>query len=138
MKNIITVGLVVLILGICFYLYLENSKQTTFGDEIVSYKKSGINEDFPVPANAESSKVQFDNPSIKKGEKYRLKNIGGEQGLYPPSDYFEEITMWGWELLKEDQMGHANFFKKGKTIISIVIHENDFELYEMGEDFPLN
>ncbi|MGG0642995.1 hypothetical protein ABE021_03460 [Sporosarcina gallistercoris] len=107
-------------------------------NEIISYEKAGINQDFPVPAKAESSKVQFDNPYIKKGEKYRLKNIGGEQGLYPPSDYFEEINTWGWEVLKEEQMGHANFFRKGNTIISIVIHEDYFELYEMDEYFPLN
>lgn len=107
-------------------------------DEIVSYKEAGINEDFPVPANAESSKVQFDNPYIKKGEKYRLKNIGGEQGLYPPSDYFEEINNWGWEMLKEEQMGNANFFRKRNTIISIVINEDYFELFEMKEDFPIN
>ncbi len=108
------------------------------GDKNVSYKKAGINEEFPVPANAKSSDVQFDNPTIKKGEKYQLKNIGGEQGLYPPSEYFEEINSWGWELLKEEQMGQANFFKKGTTIISIVIHEDDFELYEMKDDFPLH
>ena len=107
-------------------------------DEITSYKKSGINEDFPVPANAESSEAQFENPYIKKGEKYSLKNIGGEQGLYPPSDYFEEINIWGWEELKEEQMGQAHFFRKGNTIISIVIKEDYCELYEMKEDFPLN
>lgn len=106
-------------------------------DKMNSYKKAGVNEEFPVPAKAEPGQVQFDNPYIQKGEKYKLKNIGGDQGLYPPSDYLEEINAWGWEVLKEDQMGHTNFFKKGTTIISIVIHEDDFELYEMKEDFPL-
>lgn len=106
-------------------------------EEITSYKKAGINEDFPVPANAESSKAKFDNIYIKTGEKYSLKNIGGEQGLYPPSDYFEEINNWGWEELKEERMGHVHFFSKGNTIISIVIKEDHFELYEMKEDFPL-
>ncbi|REB05477.1 hypothetical protein DVB69_14460 [Sporosarcina sp. BI001-red] len=107
-------------------------------DKTDGYKKAGINEEFPVPATAKSSDVQFDNSTIEKGKKYRLKNIGGEQGLYPPSEYFEEINLWGWELLKEEQMGHANFFKKGTTVISVVIHEDDFELYEMKEGFPLN
>lgn len=106
-------------------------------EEITSYIKAGINEDFPVPANSESSKAKFNNIYIKTGEKYSLKNIGGEQGLYPPSDYFEEINNWGWEELEEERMGHVHFFSKGNTIISIVIKEDYFELYEMKEDFPL-
>lgn len=121
---------------ICLLLCLVGCSSSY--DEITSYKKAGINEDFPVPTNAESSEAEFDNPYIKKGEKYSLKNIGGEQGLYTPSDYFEEINIWGWEELKDEQMGHANFFRKGNTIISIVINEDYFELYEMKGNFPLN
>lgn len=104
----------------------------------VSYKKSGIHEDFPVPAKAKSSTVQFENIYIKTGEKYSLKNIGGKQGLYPPTDYLEEINNWGWEELTEERMGHVQFFRKGNTIISIVFKEDYFELFEMKEDFPLN
>ena len=107
-------------------------------NEISSYKKAGINEDIPVPANAESSKVKFDNPNINKGEKYSLENIGGEQGLYPPNEYFEEIKNWGWEELKTEQMGHVHFFSKGDTIISIVINEDNFHLYEMKEGFEFS
>ena len=43
-----------------------------------------INEDTPVQVKAESSNVKFNN-SCRKGEKYSLENIGGEQGLYPPN-----------------------------------------------------
>lgn len=107
-------------------------------DESSSYKKAGINEDIPVPANAESSNAQFDNPNIKKGEKYYLDNIGGEQGLYPPNKYFEEIKNWGWEELEKEQMGHVHFFTKGETIISVVIKEDYFHLYEMKEDFEFS
>ncbi|MFB5089651.1 hypothetical protein PGC35_21115 [Psychrobacillus sp. PGGUH221] len=103
-----------------------------------SYKIAEINEDIPVPANAESSKAQFDNPNIKKGEKYSLENFGGEQGLYPPNEYFEEIKNWGWEELEKEQMGHVHFFTKGDTIISIVIKEDYFYLVEMKEDFEFS
>lgn len=107
-------------------------------NEINGYKKSGINDEIPVPTNAESGKVKFDNSNIKKGEKYSLKNIGGEQGLYPPHEYFEEIKDWGWEELQSEQMGHIYFFKKGNTIISLEIKEDYFHLYEMEEEFDLN
>jgi hypothetical protein len=107
-------------------------------DEISTYKKAGINEDIPVPATAESSKVQFDNPNIKKGERYNLENIGGEQGLYHPIEYFEEIKSWGWEVLEKEQMGHVHFFRKGDTIISIEIKEDYFHLYEMKEGFEFS
>lgn len=107
-------------------------------NETTIYKKAGINEEVPVPANAKSSTDQFDNPNIKKGEKYILKNIGGEQGLYPPKEYFEEIKNWGWEELKSEQNGHVHFFSEEGTIISIVIKEDYFQLYEMKEDFELS
>lgn len=75
---------------------------------------------------------------LKKGEKYYLENIGGEQGLYPPNKYFEEIKNWGWEELEKEQMGQAHFFTKGETIISVVIKEDYFHLYEMKEDFEFS
>lgn len=109
----------------------SDNKKATISD----YKKATINIDIPVPANSESSSAHFENSNVKKGEKYSLENIGGEQGLYPPVEYFEEIKNWGWEELKNEQMGHVHFFRKGDTIISIVIKEDYFHLYEMKEDF---
>ena len=131
--NLRKVGLCTLCLMLLWLVGCSSSN-----NEISSYKKAGINEDIPVPANAESSKVKFDNPTIKKGEKYSLENIGGEQGLYPPNEYFEEIKKWGWEELKSEQMGHVHFFSKGDTIISIDIKEDSFHLYEMKEDFEFS
>ncbi len=61
--------------------------------------------------------------------------IGGEQGLYRPQKYFEELKMWGWEELKREQMGSVYFFKKGETIIAIIIKEDYFQLYEMKEGY---
>ena len=107
-------------------------------NETNSYKKAEINEEIPVPANAKLSTETFDDPNIEKGEKYILKNIGGEQGLYPPKEYFEEIKNWGWEELKSEQNGHVHFFSKGETIMSIVIKEDYFQLYEMKEHFELS
>ena len=119
-----------------FLLWLVGCSSTH--NEISSYKKAGINKDIPVPANAELSKVKFGNHNVKNGGKYILKNIGGEQGLYPPNEYFEEIKNWGWEELKSEQMGHAYFFRKADAIFSIVIKEDYFHLYEMKEDFELS
>ncbi|MFZ3591160.1 hypothetical protein ACOI1C_18430 [Bacillus sp. DJP31] len=50
-------------------------------NENASYKKSAINENFPVPDNAEQVEVDFDNANIENGVAYNLQNIGGEQGL---------------------------------------------------------
>lgn len=126
-NGLYTICLVLLLVG-CSSSYTETA----------GYKKAGISDDIPVPANAESRKVKFDNPNILKGEKYKLKDIGGEQGLYPPDGYFDELKNWGWDELEGEQMGHVYFFKKGNTVISLVIHENYFNLFEMKEEFPLN
>lgn len=99
------------------------------------YIKSELNEEVPVPVNAESSEAQFTNPYVKYGKKYSLENIGGEQGLYPPTEYFDEVKEWGWKEVENERMGHAHFFKKEDTIISIVIQEDYFHLYEMKEEF---
>ena len=121
-------------LGICFSLLLLAGCSSS-DVEITSYKESGVNEDFPVPSKAKVSEVQFNNPHIKKGEKYTLRNIGGKQGLYPPADYFEQISLEGWEELKEERMGHVHFFQKEDTVISLVIKEDYFELFEMKEGY---
>ena len=68
-------------------------------DEDAGYEKSIINENFPVPANAEQVEAEFANPNIEKGVKYNLQEIGIHQGLYPPERYFQEIEKWGWDLI---------------------------------------
>jgi len=99
------------------------------------YTESLVNEEFPVPVNAESSNVQYNDPNVKYGEKYTLENIGGETGLYQPTEYFDEINKWGWKEVENERMGHVQFFEKEDMIISIVIQEDYFHLYEMKEDF---
>ena len=116
--------------GILVWLGLPNYDYESDG-----YKKSLVNEEFPVPVNAESSNAQYNNPNVKYGEKYSIENIGGELGIYPPQEYFEEIERWGWKEVENERMGHVQFFKKEDTIISFVIQEDYFHLYEMKEDF---
>lgn len=98
------------------------------------YKKSAVNEDFIVPINAEQQEVDFDNPNILKGSKYILKGIGGDQGLYPPLRYFQELEKSGWGELKDKRMGHVHFFKKNETVISVVVKEDFIIVYEMKKD----
>lgn len=100
-------------------------------DETAGYKKSAINEDFIVPVNAKEQPLVFENPNILKGVKYNLHNIGGEQGLYPPMQYFRDLAQAGWEELKDERMGHVHFFRKTDKVISVVLKEDAFEVFEM-------
>lgn len=101
--------------------------------EIKGYTGSSINPDIPVPSNAKLIKVITDsgNRNIKDGVMYELKHIGGEQGLYPPMDYFQKLADTGWVELEEERMGHIHFLKKDTTVIAIEIREDTFEIYEM-------
>jgi len=105
--------------------------------EITGYTGSSINNEIPVPVNAKQLSIttHSDNPNIKTGINYELKHIGGEQGLYVPSDYFEKLSEAGWVELEEERMGHVHFLKKSDTIIAIEIREDTFEIFEMMPDF---
>ncbi|MFE6072980.1 hypothetical protein ACFVQB_00745 [Paenibacillus sp. NPDC057886] len=105
--------------------------------EITGYTDSSINDEIPVPVNAKQLSVTAysDNPNIKTGIKYELKHIGGEQGLYVPSDYFEKLSEAGWVEVEEERMGHVHYLKKSDTIIAIEIQEDTFEIFEMKQDF---
>jgi hypothetical protein len=98
------------------------------------YKKSAINEEFIVPNNAQGQAVEFDNPNITKGVKYNLNDIGGDQGLYPPMRYFQDLEKLGWKEINDKRMGHVHYFQKGDTVISVIIKEDFFELYELKND----
>ncbi|RAL21077.1 hypothetical protein [Thermoflavimicrobium daqui] len=87
---------------------------------------SSIDKEFPIPQHAKLAEGKANNPMIEKYAKYQLKNIGGEQGLYPSPEYLNEIKKWGWT--KEDQMGHLHVFKKGKKIIWLTIEKDEFTL----------
>lgn len=105
--------------------------------EITEYTGSSINNEIPVPVNAKQLSIttHSDNPNIKTGITYELKHIGGEQGLYVPSDYFEKLSEAGWVEIEEEQMGHVHFLKKSDTVIAIEIREDTFEIFEMMPGF---
>ncbi|HBU81136.1 MULTISPECIES: hypothetical protein [Paenibacillus] len=105
--------------------------------EITGYTGSSINNEIPVPVNAKqlSLTAYSDNPNYKEGIKYELKHIGGEQGLYVPSDYFEKLSEAGWVELEEERLGHVHFLKKSDTIIAIEFQEDTFEIVEMMPGF---
>ncbi|MBT2284535.1 hypothetical protein J7E78_13405 [Paenibacillus polymyxa] len=101
--------------------------------EIEGYTGSYINPDIPVPTNAKliEGLAYSDDPNFKKGAKYELKHIGGEQGLYPPMDYFQKLADTGWVELEEERLGHVHFLKKDNTVIAIEIREDTFQITEM-------
>ncbi|RAW17250.1 hypothetical protein DC345_09210 [Paenibacillus taichungensis] len=105
--------------------------------EITGYTGSSINDEIPVPVNAKqvSLTTHSDNPNIQKGIKYELKYIGGEQGLYVPSDYFEKLSEAGWVEVEEERMGNIHFFLKSNTVIAIEIQEDTFDIFEMMQGF---
>lgn len=95
-----------------------------------------MNSDIPVPSNAKPLKVTTNsaNTNIHMGLAYELEHIGGEQGLYPPTDYFQKLHDEGWIELEEKRLGSVHFFKKDDTVIAIEIHEDTFDIYEMKKD----
>ncbi|WP_029192805.1 hypothetical protein [Paenibacillus harenae] len=102
-------------------------------DHELGYKKSDVNEQFLVPGNAEQQEANFNNPNYLKGAKYKLINVGGSQGLYPPHPYFQELEKSGWSELEDKRMGHVHFFSNGDTIMSVVIKQDFFEVYELKQ-----
>ena len=105
--------------------------------EITGYTGSSLNSEIPVPVNAKQLSItkHSDNPNINTGITYELKHIGGEQGLYVPSDYFEKLSEAGWAEVKEERMGNIHFFKKSDAVIAIEIQENSFDIFEMMQGF---
>ncbi|MFX3647478.1 MAG: hypothetical protein ACE3K2_26705 [Paenibacillus sp.] len=103
--------------------------------EIEGYTESSINPEIPVPSNAKliENIAYSDHPTFKEGVKYELKHIGGEQGLYPPMDYFQKLADAGWMELEEERLGDVHFLKKDTTVIAIEIREDSFQITEMIE-----
>ncbi len=100
-------------------------------DEEKGFAPSAVAADFPIPENAEQIESYYNNPNIKHGVSYRLRQIGGEQGLYNPERYFQEIEDWGWKELLDKRLGAVSFFVKEGTEIAIVIKEDEFSIFEM-------
>ncbi|KQY88140.1 hypothetical protein ASD24_25810 [Paenibacillus sp. Root52] len=107
------------------------------GYEITGYTASSINTQFPVPTNAKQINLTTNsgNPNIKVAVTYELKNIGGELGLYPPSDYFQKLAEEGWIEIENERLGHVHFLQKEDRIIALEIREDTFQIHEMKPDF---
>ncbi len=97
------------------------------------YKSSSIITQVPIPNSAKQIELigNFSNPNIKVGVKYELKDIGGEQGLFPPSQYFQKLNELNWIELEDKRMGHIHFFQKNDKMIAIEIRQDTFTIYEM-------
>ncbi|MDQ0721463.1 hypothetical protein QF049_002724 [Paenibacillus sp. W4I10] len=114
-----------------FLIWVQGCAPATY--KIEGYTASYMNPDIPVPTNAKliENIAYSDHPTLKEGVKYELKHIGGEQGLYPPMDYFKKLADTGWVELEEERLGHVHFLKKDTTVIAIQIQENTFQITEM-------
>ncbi|WFR61998.1 hypothetical protein P9222_27545 [Paenibacillus amylolyticus] len=93
-------------------IWIQGCASATY--EIEGYTGSSLNPDIPVPSNAKliENIAYSDHPTLKKGVTYELKHIGGEQGLYPPMDYFQKLADTGWVELEEERLGHVHFLKR--------------------------
>ena len=120
-----------LILGV---VLLSGCSYTFSHDD--GYRMAVINEGFPVPKNAYEVKPEDCTTEIAKSAKYKMKDIGDEEGT-PPDDYLEEIEKWGWKEMVEARVGNVHYFKKNGKIMSLIIQQNVFDVFEMSDEVNL-
>lgn len=94
-----------------------------------SYKPSSINDDFPVPENAQLQEGEANNPKIEKYARYKWKKSNEIQSI--PGDYLNEIDRNGWKERKEEQMGALRVFEKNGNIMWITTHDDFFTLSQL-------
>ena len=124
-----------LLLVVVFGSVLLSGCAYTFAHED-GYRMAVINEGFPVPTNAYEVKPEDCTTEIAKSAKYKMKNIGDEEGT-PPTNYLEEIEKWGWEELMDARVGNVHYYKKGNKIISLIIQRDVFDVFEMSDEVHL-
>lgn len=132
--GLLTVSLLSVLLLLFFIFWTQRFTNSTY--EIKGYVSSSLHKDIPVPANAKliESAAYSDHPTQSRSETYELKHIGGEQGLYPPEDYFQKLHEVGWTELKEERMGHVHVLNKGDVRIAIEIREDTFQIFLLRSD----
>ncbi|WP_054956943.1 DUF4179 domain-containing protein [Paenibacillus dakarensis] len=102
--------------------------------EDIKHWDSAVLDNIPKPEGAkEAGIIESDNPNIRMGVKYELENIGGEQGLYPPMEYFEQLEADGWSEVEDKRLGHMHFFEKEGSVSAIEVREDFIVIYEMEE-----
>lgn len=98
--------------------------------------KSSVLDTIPKPEDAKQAGIMTNsnNPNIIIGVRYERENIGGEQGLYPPEDYFQQLKAAGWSEIEDERMGHVHFFEKDEHVIAIEVREDALEISEMQKN----
>lgn len=95
------------------------------------YRMSLINYSFPVPKNSSEMKPEACTGEITKSSKYKLKNIGGENGETPQPDYLNEIKEWGWTPLDDKSGQSVRYFGKEDKTVCVVFHEHIIDVFEI-------
>ncbi|MDW0110071.1 hypothetical protein [Sporosarcina aquimarina] len=126
MKRMAGILILGMLLSGCSYTYSHDD----------GYRMAVINEGFPVPKNAYEVRPEDCTTEIAKSAKYKMKNIGDEEGT-PSDDYLHEIEKWGWEEIEEARVGNVHYFKKNKKIISLIIQRDIFDVFEMSDEVKL-
>lgn len=94
-------------------------------DQSPDFTKSSIDSDFPVPKQATQTDHRSKNPSMKY-VRYQYPGLTDPKLREP---YFTEIEKWGWNELKEEQMGSMHIFKRGEKRLHVTIHQDFFTLF---------
>ncbi|GKV68356.1 hypothetical protein NCCP2716_08540 [Sporosarcina sp. NCCP-2716] len=118
-----------------FGVLLLSGCSYTFANED-GYRMAVINEGFPIPKNAYELKPEDCTTEIAKSAKYKMNGIGDEEGT-PPAEYLEEIEKWGWTELADARVGNVHYFKKNDKIISLIIQQDVFDVFEMSDEISL-
>ncbi len=126
MKRLFIFLLIVSVMSGCSNVYSEEE----------GYRMAVINHGFPVPKNASEIRPEICTTEIAKSAKYKLKDIGGEQGE-PPAHYLEEIVDWGWTELEDQRVGNVHYYKKEGKIMSLVFQKHIFDVFEMSDEVKM-
>lgn len=121
----------ILIIGV----WLLSGCSYTFAHED-GYRMAVINEGFPVPNNAYEVKPEDCTTEIAKSAKYKMNDIGDEEGT-PPPEYLKEIEKWGWTEMLDERVGNVHYFKKNGKIMSLIIQRDVFDVFEMSDEVKL-
>lgn len=121
MKKVLLLLLLVGMMTGCANVYSEEE----------GYRMAIINHGFPVPKNASELKPEACTTQIAKSAKYRLKDIGGDQGE-PPAHYLEEIKKWGWTEQGDKRDKNVHFYEKEGKVMSLVFQKHTFDVFEMS------
>lgn len=126
MKRLLIFLLIVSVMAGCSNVYSEEE----------GYRMAVINHGFPVPKNASEIRAEICTTEIAKSAKYKLNDIGGNQGE-PPAHYLAEIEDWGWTELEDQRVGNVHYYKKEGKIMSLVFQKHIFDVFEMSDEVKM-